>query len=84
MNQRGAHFKVLIDTARSVEIPTNERKTDVEKIAIPKAPRNEQIGIRPGTENDLFTIHKNIALERTSGNAATSVLRVNMDCVAGG
>jgi hypothetical protein len=77
-------LRVFIDTASSAEIQKKDIKTDVENIAIPNAPIKEASGTKAGSFNGYFSTHKKIAHDSRRGKAATSVLRINNDCAAGG
>ena len=73
-----------METASSTDTPTNDRNTDVENIAIANAPKKQTNGTANGTFSGYFLSHKYSVHDSRSGNAATSVLKVNMDWVAGG
>jgi len=80
----GAIFKVFTDTASSTEVPIYDKKTDVENIAIPNAPRTERSGTALGSLIGYFMSQRKIAHDSSSGKAATSVLQPNTVCATGG
>ena len=65
-------------------MPIYDKKTDVENITTPNAPRKEKIGMALGSLIGYFVSQRKIAHDSSSGKAATSVLQRNTVCATGG